>query len=85
MDEQRRAVRKRTLIGARVFIGKTGTLDGTVRNISASGAKIVFPLPTPTPDEFEVEIADHGRFSARAMWRNGTAVGVAFVRDARAA
>ena len=85
MDERRRALRKRTLFGARVFIGKTGTLDGTVRNISTSGAKIVFPLPTVTPDEFEVEIADHGRFRVRAMWRNGTAVGVAFVRDAQAA
>jgi FAD synthase len=85
MPEQRRAFRKRTLIGARVFIGKTGTLDGTVRNMSETGAKIVFPLPTVTPDEFEVEIADHGRFWVRAMWRNGTAVGVAFVRTAQAA
>jgi len=73
------------LIGARVFVGKTGTLDGTVRNMSETGAKIVFPLPTATPDEFEVEIADHGRFCVRAMWRSGTAVGVAFVREARTA
>ena len=85
MDEQRRAVRKRTLIGARVFVGKTGTLDGTVRNLSETGAKIVFPLPTTTPDEFEVEITDHGRFCVRAMWRNGTAVGVQFVRNTQAA
>ena len=85
MNERRRALRKRTVIGARVFIGKTGTLDGTVRSISASGARIVFPLPTATPDEFEVEIAGHGRFRVRAMWRNGTAVGVALIRGARVA
>jgi FAD synthase len=85
VSEQRRAVRRRTLIGARVFVGKTGTLDGTVRNMSETGAKIVFPLPTATPDEFEVEIADHGRFRVRAMWRNGTAIGVQFVQNAKAA
>ena len=85
MHEQRMAMRRRTLIGARVFVGKTGTLDGTVRNMSETGAKIVFPLPTVTPDEFEVEIADHGRFCVRTMWRNGTAVGVQFLQKAKAA
>ena len=85
MNEQRRALRKRTLIGARLLIGKTCTLDCTVRNISDTGAKLVFATPTVTPDEFEVEIADHGRFWARAAWRNGTAVGVQFVRNAKAA
>ena len=85
MNEQPRALRKRTLIGARLLIGKTGTLDCTVRNISATGAKLVFATPTVTPDEFELEIADHGRVWARAAWRNGTAVGVQFVRNVEAA
>jgi len=45
MNEQPRALRKRTLIGARLLIGKTGTLDCTVRNISDTG-ELVFATPT---------------------------------------
>ena len=85
MNEQPRALRKRTLIGARLLIDKTSSLDCTVRNISETGAKLVFATPTVTPDEFELEIADHGRFWARAAWRNGMAVGVQFVRNVKAA
>ena len=81
MNEQPRALRKRTLIGARLLIGKTGTLDCTVRNISDTGVKLVFATTTVTPKEFELEIADNGRFQARAAWRNGTAVRVQFVRN----
>ena len=85
MKVQPRALRKRTLIGARLLIGETSSLDCTVRNISETGAKLVFATPTVTPDAFELEIADHGRFWARAAWRNGMAVGVQFVRNVKAA
>ena len=85
MNEQRRETRRRALIGARLVIGKTCTLDCVVRDISGAGAKLVFATPTVTPDQFEVVIANHGRFWARAAWRNGTAIGVQFIQNVKVA
>jgi hypothetical protein len=56
-----------------------------VRDISGAGAKLVFATPTVTPDQFEVVIANYGRFWARAAWRSGTAMGVQFIQNAKVA
>ncbi len=79
--EQRSAVRQRCLLQGRLaFNLGSSTLDCMVRNISKTGARLVFNDPVALPHEFELRIEAQGAIhKARLVWSNGSAAGVRFV------
>ncbi len=82
-EEQRRSPRKRTLLEARVvFNNRFSIIECTVRDMSATGAKIAFPRATPIPEEIELEIPKTGQSRrARVMWSDGKHHGLMFLDE----
>ncbi len=80
-EEEPRAIRQRCLLQGRLaFNLRSSTLDCTVRNISKSGARLVFTNPTVLPQEFDLHIEAHGvTHKARLVWSTGAAAGVRFL------
>jgi hypothetical protein len=81
MDERRKGVRSKSLLGARiVYNNRASTIDCTVRNISPTGARLVFGGPVAAPDEFDLVISQKERtHRCRIAWRKANEIGVAFV------
>ena len=81
MDERRKGKRSRSLLGARiVFNNRASTFDCTVRNISETGARLVFGGPVSAPDEFDLVISQKERtYRCRIAWRNANEMGVTFL------
>jgi hypothetical protein len=64
------------LTGKIVFDDKT-TMDCTVRNISAYGAKVVFGDAFRGPSAFNLKIPHHDQVHrARVIWRDRDAIGL---------
>lgn len=84
--ERRRSSRQRTLLGGIVtFNGRRSTLDCAIRNLSDEGALMVLSDAVALPQAFEIEIPTRQRqYAARAIWRRGERVGVAFTEPAEA-
>lgn len=82
MDDRRRSNRSRSLLGARiVFNNRASTIDCTVRNLSETGAKLVFGAPVAAPDEFELLISQKARsHRCRIAWRKANEIGVEFIQ-----
>lgn len=82
-EEQRRSPRKRTLLEARVvFNNRFSVIECTVRDMSATGAKIAFPHATPIPEEVELEIPKTGQSRrARVLWSDGKHHGLMFLDE----
>jgi hypothetical protein len=80
MVEARKADRVRAFLRARiVFNNMNSTIDCTIKNISATGAKIELGNTITIPTEFDLDVPARGRvYRARLMWRDSDAVGVAF-------
>lgn len=77
--DRRRAPRLRSLLtGTIAFDDNNSTMDCTVRNISAWGAKIVLPDAFRAPDEFNLVVPHHDQtHRARVIWRKGESAGLA--------
>jgi hypothetical protein len=75
--------RARSLIeGKVVFNARRSTLDCVLRDLSATGAKLIFSAHVPVPDEFDLELPQKGRtHRARIMWRKLDTCGVRFIED----
>jgi hypothetical protein len=86
MSDLRSASRVRSLLGARiVFNNRFSTVDCVVRDISASGAKLLVTGANMLPEEFELEIPQKGRkHRVRLVWRRGDVCGVQFLESAAA-
>ena len=55
--DRRNSTRKRSLLNGRiVFNNRRSVIECTIRDISETGAKILFSHPTPIPAEFELDI-----------------------------
>ena len=78
--DRRNSTRKRSLLNGRiVFNNRCSVIECTIRDISETGAKILFSHPTPIPAEFELDIPSKGPpVRARVMWSNGKECGVLF-------
>lgn len=78
MDNPERAVRSRSLLGARIiFNNGSSTVDCMVRNISGSGAKVTLDSVIDLPDEFQLNIPQRGKtYWARVAWRNHSELGL---------
>lgn len=81
LAEVRRDDRVRAFLRARIlFNNNNSSIDCTVKNISASGAKIEISSVLSVPSEFDLEVPQKGRtYRARLMWRDANFVGVQFV------
>jgi len=76
---ERRQVPRRTVLkgGRIVFNAGRSTIDCTVRNLSANGAKLVVSSVLGIPDGFEL-LLDGARHPSRVAWRTLKELGVEF-------
>jgi hypothetical protein len=80
MIERRQNARARVIYsGVIAFNERQSTMDCVVRNFSDNGAKVEFENAALLPDEINLVIARKSRaFSAKIIWRQPHAAGVAF-------
>jgi PilZ domain-containing protein len=80
MDEHRRSPRQRVLKAGKILDGGGSiAIDCTIRNLSATGARLQVPTSAAIPDRFEfVEAASGKRRAATVVWRKGELVGIRF-------
>ncbi len=80
-SERRVAPRTRTLKRAKIlFNNRYSTFDGTVRNISATGALLTIDQAVPLPKVFEIRIGeDEGVRPAKLVYRRDSFVGIHFL------
>lgn len=77
--EHRRARRQRTLKEGKVVLSDWTTIDCTIRDINAEGAKIVLGGATSLPPEFRIiTVASNTIVPVRLEWQRGLSAGVAF-------
>ena len=86
--EQRRASqRSRTLLeGHIIYNNRLSQMECTVRDLSETGARLVFAQPVKVPAEFELQIPNK-KLTRRAqvMWYDGQNHGVMFLDDGEGA
>ena len=82
-DNMRSARRSRVLKGAKIVGFNNWTLvDCTVRDLSASGARIICKDQLAVQNEFRFLIlADNTICNAKVVWRRGDELGIAFTSE----
>ncbi len=80
MDERRGAARHRMLKAGSILLSGGGTIDCTLRNLSAQGATLAVVNPATIPASFELLVhASHERHLCKVAWRKQDRIGVRFV------
>jgi hypothetical protein len=80
--EQRAAQRRIALKGGHiVFNAGRSTIDCTVRNLSAKGAKLLVNSVVGIPDTFDLVLQGHSKQPCRIKWRRLKEIGVEFRTD----
>ncbi|AWN55880.1 PilZ domain-containing protein [Methylobacterium sp. 17Sr1-1] len=84
MSELRRETRLRTFLKGRiVFNNGNSTMDCLVRDLSASGARLVLSQTATLPDGFDLIIPAKDRtHKATLRWRRADSIGVTFAEEA---
>lgn len=79
-QQQRRNLRRqRVLKGGRiVFNGGYSTIDCTIRDLTAKGARLRVDSIVGVPEEFELEASDGRSWRCRVRWRSASECGVEF-------
>jgi len=79
IPERRRVPRLKCLLtGILAFDDRTSTMDCTVRNISAWGARVVLPDAFRLPEAFNLVVPHHSQtHRAEVIWRKGDNAGLA--------
>jgi hypothetical protein len=79
-NERRTLSRSRTYLEARIaYNHRFSTMDCFVRNLTQSGAKIVFSDLASIPGEFDISIGWQGESRrARVVWRTKSEAGIQF-------
>jgi hypothetical protein len=77
-DEHRIAARHRVLKTGRIQFGG-GSIDCTLRNLSATGAALDVTSPLGIPTEFVLVIGSDQR-PCRVVWRKEKRIGVTFAK-----
>ena len=87
MGERRRSERQKSFLRGCVYFNKRrGAIDCLIRDISDSGARIIFSDTVNVPDLIDLYIPQKERtVRARVQWRHGDEIGLAFPDAARAA
>lgn len=78
--DRRLSMRRRSLKGAKVaYDSDRGVLECTVRNQSATGARLSFDDASAVPRQFELVVTGEDAFRrATVRWRSQTTLGVSF-------
>ncbi|MFM9973891.1 MAG: PilZ domain-containing protein [Beijerinckiaceae bacterium] len=81
MDERREDNRRRCLLGARVvFNGRASTYSCTVRNVSDTGAMLIFGEKPYVPLLIELLLDNRRTVApARVIWRDDNRIGLQFL------
>jgi hypothetical protein len=80
-DRRVSAPRQRMFKAGKIAFNRAAAINGTVKNLSASGAMIEVESVIGIPDEFTLLIeADQFRRECRVMWRKPTRIGVRFTQ-----
>jgi hypothetical protein len=80
MSERRTNLRQKSFLKGRVYFdNRRSSADCLIRDVSETGAKLVFAAPVTLPDLLELHIPHKGEVhSVRVQRRNGEEIGVAF-------
>ena len=80
MSERRNTTRKKSFLQGRVYFNnRRSALDCLVRDISETGAKLIFSGAVQTPDVIELYVPQKEQtLRAEVQWRHGDEIGVAF-------
>jgi hypothetical protein len=78
-NEKREVPRQRTLKGGQIVLNSGwSTINCTVRNLSAKGAKLELNSIVGVPDSFELLLQGQPRRASQVIWRTPNEIGVAF-------
>lgn len=80
MDDQRTALRHRTLKTGTIAFEHGGGIDCLVRNLSQSGACLEIESPLGIPNSFTLGFKDGQRRQCLVAWRSARRIGVTFAR-----
>jgi hypothetical protein len=85
-DERRTASRQRSFLRGRMFFNnRTSSIDCLIRDVSATGAKLVFSETAAIPDVVDLYLPQKDQWlRAHVQWRSGGEIGVAFETAAAA-
>jgi hypothetical protein len=80
MSERRRAARQKSFLRGRILFNNRRTaVDCLIRDISATGARLIFSDAVSIPDLVDIYIPQKEQtLRAHVQWRHGQEVGVAF-------
>jgi hypothetical protein len=80
MNERRRAARQKSFLRGRILFNNRRTaVDCLIRDISATGARLIFSDAVSIPDLVDIYIPQKEQtLRAHVQWRHGQEVGVAF-------
>jgi uncharacterized protein YceH (UPF0502 family) len=86
MSERRTSTRQKSFLrGSIQFNNRRTVIDCLVRDISATGARLIFSDSVSVPDVVELYIPQKEQtLRAHVQWRRGDEVGVAFAKGAQA-
>jgi hypothetical protein len=83
-SNKRIAPRQRVLKAGRVVTADNATFDVNVRDLSATGAKLLCGAPHMVPDTFRLVLPGDGTIRpAKVMWRKETSLGIEFTGEAK--
>ncbi|UXN73713.1 PilZ domain-containing protein [Devosia sp. A8/3-2] len=78
-EEQRAALRQRVLKGGKIVINDGfSTFQCTVRNLSATGARLKVTSIIGIPDSFVLAMDDGRKHACTVAWKTATEIGVKF-------
>lgn len=80
MSERRNTTRKKSFLQGRIYFNnRRSALDCLIRDISDTGAKLIFSDSVQTPDTIELYVPQKEQtLRAEVQWRRGDEIGVAF-------
>jgi hypothetical protein len=80
MSERRNTTRKKSFLQGRIYFNnRRSALDCLIRDISDTGAKLIFSDSVQTPDTIELYVPQKEQtLRAIVQWRRGDEIGVAF-------
>jgi hypothetical protein len=86
MSERRKATRQKSFLrGCIYFNNRRSAVDCLVRDISGTGARLIFSATVSVPDVIDLYIPQKEQtLRAVVQWRHGDELGVAFGESARA-
>jgi len=86
MGERRRSTRQKSFLRGCIYFNKRrGAVDCLIRDISASGARVIFSDAVSVPDVVELYIPQKEQtLRAQVQWRHGEEIGLAFPDSATA-